>query len=143
MEYALYNGGLNGRSGGPVQFLSLVPRIALAHPLVNVRVSRRILCFRGRHSRILNTLSIYSSSYDKLQEPEHHHENHTRIRIIRTQTHSDKIIRPERPYAHTSYVYKIIRSERSLAQNNTLVQRLVALALVIRVCQVIAGFVFP
>jgi len=96
-----------------VHFQTLVRRITRAHPQVNVRVSRRILGFRGGNSRSLNTLSIYSSSYDKLQEQEHRHENHTYRKIIRKQIHSEKVIRPERSYTHKSYAHKIIRSGKS------------------------------
>jgi len=108
------SGRVNVVSADRVHFLTLVRQITHAHPQVNVRVSRRmILRFRGGNSRSQNTLSIYSSSYDKLQEQEHHHENYTHRTIIRTQTHSEKIIRPERSYAHKSYAHKIIRSGKS------------------------------
>ena len=105
--------GVNVGSGGLVHFLTLVCWITCAHPQVNVRVSRRILYFRGRNSGSLNTLSIYLSSCDKLQEQEHCHENHTHRKMICTQTHSEKIIRPEGSYAHKSYAHKILRSEKS------------------------------
>jgi len=107
-------GVMNVASGRRVYFLTLVRQIIGAHPQVNIRVSRRILCFRGGTSRSLYTLSIYSSSYNKLQEQEHRHENHTHRKIILTQTHSEQIIRPERSYTHKSSAHKII-----LTQNHT------------------------
>jgi len=80
-----------------VHFLTLVCLISRAHPQVNVRVSRRILCFRGGNSRSLNTFSLYSSSYNMLQEQEPRHENYKHRKIIRTQ-----IIHTEKSYAHKS-----------------------------------------
>jgi len=88
-------GGVNVGSGGRVNFLTLARWLTRVHPQVNVKVSRSILCFRGGNSRTLNTLSIYLSSYDKLQEQEHCHENHTYRKVIRKQTHWGKIICPE------------------------------------------------
>ena len=73
---------------------------------------------KGQNSRSLNTLSIYSCSYNILPEQEHCHEPNTHRKIIPTQ-----IIHPEKSYLHQSGRPKIMPSERSEAQNNTLVIR--------------------